>query len=101
MSVLSPASWQDIHLVVEPTDMRLGVDRLGGIVRGLGESIYSGDLFVFVSRRQMHLKILTHTTRGIIQVYKRLDKGRFIVPGRARGEEIIELSPAELHQMLG
>lgn len=80
--MLTTTAQQRIFLAVEPVDMRGGFDRLAGRVRTAGLDLYAGHLFVFVSRRRTHLKVLTWDGSGLVVLYKRLGKGRFVVPGR-------------------
>jgi transposase len=70
-----------ILLATEPVDMRKSIDGLMALVRnGWGEDVYSGHLFVFVSRRGERVKVLTFSRGGFILYYKRLETGRFRLP---------------------
>ncbi len=80
--MLSSSSKQRIYLAVEPVDMRGGFDRLAGRVRVAGLDLYGGHLFVFVSRRRTHLKVLTWDGSGLVVLYKRLGRGKFVLPRR-------------------
>lgn len=42
-----------IRLWSEPIDMRKGIDGLSMLARSSGEDVFSGHLFVFVSRRSV------------------------------------------------
>lgn len=66
-----------ILLFTSATDMRKGFDGLSALVMASGENLYSGHLFVFVSRRRDRAKILTFQKGGLVLWYKRLDRGRF------------------------
>lgn len=66
-----------ILLFSEPTDMRRGFDGLTAMVLSAGEDVYSGHLFVFVSRTRNRAKILTYQKGGFVLWYKRLERGRF------------------------
>lgn len=79
-----------IFVALEPVDMRLGAERLGGLVREkmLAEP-RSRALFVFVGKRGHTMKVLTWDGTGTIVIHKKLDAGRFELP-RAT-------SPGELH----
>lgn len=74
-----PASVR-ILLWRETVDLRRGFDGLAGLVAQAGEDVYSGHLYVFVSRRLNRVKVLTWQRGGFVLVYKRLDKGRFRLP---------------------
>jgi len=79
-----------IYVALEPVDMRLGAERLGGLVREkmLAEP-RSRALFVFVGKRGHTMKVLTWDGTGTIVIHKKLDAGRFELP-RAT-------TPGELH----
>lgn len=79
-----------IYVALEPVDMRLGAERLGGLVREkmLAEP-RSRALFVFVGKRGHTMKVLTWDGTGTIVIHKKLDAGRFELP-RAT-------APSELH----
>lgn len=64
-----------------PTDMRKGFDGLSGLVRNhLSQDPMTGDVFVFVSRARMHIKLLYWDGDGFALYYKRLERGRFDFP---------------------
>jgi transposase len=70
-----------ILLAAQPVDMRNSIDGLVAMVRtGWGENVYTGHLFVFVSRRRDRCKILSWDNGGFVVVYKRLEQGRFRLP---------------------
>jgi transposase len=87
-----------IRLFREAADMRKGVDGLCGLVVAAGEDIYSGALYVFMSRRRSRVKILTFSTGGFVVWYKRLERGRFRHP-RA-GEDDLLLDATQLTMLL-
>ena len=67
-----------ILLATQPVDMRNSIDGLMGLVRtGWGEEVFSGHVFVFVSRKGDKVKILTFSRGGFDLYYKRLETGRF------------------------
>jgi len=80
-----------IYVALEPVDMRLGAERLGGLVREkmLAEP-RSRALFVFVGKRGHTMKVLMWDGTGTIVIHKKLDAGRFELP-RAT-------APGELHE---
>lgn len=99
MLSLSPAV--RIYLASEPADMRKSIDGLGAIVRQeLGEDIYSGHLFVFVSRRGDRVKILTWSRGGFVVYYKRLEKGRFKLPSIPSNARQVEIDGTQLAMLL-
>jgi transposase len=70
-----------IYVATETIDMRLGFERLGGLVREwMGQEPRQRALFVFIGKRRLSLKILSWDGRGLLMLYKRLDDGTFEVP---------------------
>ena len=70
-----------IYVALEPVDMRLGYQRLGGIVRErMQAEPRSRALFVFVGKRGHTMKVLTWDGTGVIVIHKKLDAGRFELP---------------------
>ena len=60
-----------------PTDMRKGFDGLSTLVRQHQLDLFSGDFFVFISKKGDRIKILTWDRGGLAIWYKRLEKGTF------------------------
>ena len=77
-------AWSGVRRILahrEPVDMRKSFDGLIAIVRHvLGEDPLSGTLFVFVNRNW--------DRTGFCLFAKRLERGRFAIPGRAHTEEL-------------
>lgn len=94
-----PASTR-IHVASEPIDARQGFDALAGWVEASGLDVYSGHVFVFLSRRMTHLKALTWSRGGFLLLCKRLEKGRFRFPERAPGSRTVTIDATELTMML-
>jgi transposase len=89
-----------ILMSTEPTDMRKGPDGLCALVkRQFDESVFSGTLFVFLSRRRDRAKILWWSHGGFIVYYKRLEKSRFRRPDTDNDGRLV-LSPGELQALL-
>lgn len=82
----------------EPVDLRRGFDGLAALVRSAGEDVFSGHLYVFLSRRKNRVKVLTWQRGGFLVIYKRLDRGRFHL---SLGDEPrVSLDAAELALLL-
>jgi transposase len=82
-----------IYVALEPVDMRLGAERLGGMVRErMRAEPRSRALFAFVGKRGHSMKVLTWDGTGTIVIHKKLDAGRFELP-RATG-------PGEQHVLV-
>jgi transposase len=85
-----------IYVALEPVDMRLGAERLGGIVREkMRAEPRSRALFVFVGKRGQTMKVLTWDGTGTIVIHKKLDAGRFELPRpSAPDEQHLQISAA-------
>jgi len=81
-------------------DMRKGFDSLAALVRTSGLDVFSGHLFVFVSRRCDRVKVLSWQRGGFVLWYKRLEQGRFRRPKLAADATRIELEPDQLILLL-
>ena len=90
-----------IYLATSATDMRKGHDGLAALVKQqLGEDVYSGHLFVFISRKADRVKILSWDNGGFVMYYKRLEKGRFRRPKLAAEQKSVSLEPSQLSMLL-
>jgi transposase len=87
----------EIFVAVEPVDMRLGFERLGGLVRERmrREPRSKSALFVFFGKRRQTVKVLGWDGTGTVLWYKRLDAGLFEIPRAEReGEASVVVSEA-------
>jgi len=99
--MLTVPSAVKIVLATEPVDMRKSIDELMALVRSsFGEDVYSGHLFVFVSRRGDRVKILTFSCGGFILYYKRLEQGRFQLPQVPADASSVRLDATQLAMLL-
>lgn len=70
-----------IWLYSKPTDMRKSIDGLSIVVsEKLDQNPCGPDVFVFYNRGLDKLKILYWDKNGFCLWYKRLEKGRFLLP---------------------
>ncbi len=76
-----PASTR-VLLHLEAVDMRKGFDSLAAMVTREGYDVFSGDLYVFLSRRRNRVKILAWDDGGFLLWNKRLERGQFALPSR-------------------
>ena len=88
-----------VLLFTGETDLRKGYGGLAALVTAAGEKVYSGDLYVFVSRRRTHAKILLWQTGGLVVWQKRLDRGRFQIRLSGSGDRA-ELDVTQLTMLL-
>lgn len=88
-----------ILLFSQPTDMRKGFCGLSYLVEAANQDVYSGHLFVFVSKRRDRAKILTFQNGGFVLWYKLLEKGRFR-PLCPNDSSHVELDATELTMLL-
>ena len=77
---MNPTASQ-VWLVVEPLDMRAGIDGLSPRIQNtLGRSPCDGTAYAFRNRRQNRLKLLIWDGTGVWLCQRRLHKGHFIWP---------------------
>ncbi len=88
-----------ILLFTAATDMRKGFDGLAAVVMAAGEELYSGHLFVFVSARRNHAKILAFQKGGLVLWCKRLDRGKFRI-NLTDGGERADLDATQLAMLM-
>ena len=68
-----------IWLMVEPVDMRCGIDGLSLLVKQrLQQSPCSGSAFVFCNRAGNRIKVLLWDSTGVWLCQRRLHQGRFV-----------------------
>ena len=86
-----------IYLCTAVTDMRKGHDGLSALVQHHMElDVFSGHLFVFVSRLGNRVKILFWDNGGFVLLYKRLEKGKFRLPPLPQEQATIRLEATPL-----
>ena len=73
----------------QPVDLRKSIQGLVGVVKSvLGEDPLSGSVFVFLNRRGNYLKLVVWDRTGWCLVAKRLEHGKFRLPGAALTQEL-------------
>ncbi len=78
-------AWRD------PVDMRKSFDGLVAVVTNtLGEDPLSNSLFIFINRRGNYLKLVYWDRTGFCLFAKRLERGRFALPGTEKKQELNE-----------
>jgi transposase len=84
-----------------PIDMRKSIDGLKAIVEEeLQENVFTGDFFVFVSRRCDRVKILTWDNGGFVLLYKRLERGQFKLPHMDPSAMAVQMDATQLAMLL-
>jgi len=74
-----------------PVDMRKSFDGLVSVVKNtLAEDPLSGSLYVFINRRRSYLKLVYWDRTGFCLFAKRLEHGKFVLPGDAEKSELSE-----------
>jgi transposase len=92
--VISFGSQARVFVATEPVDFRRGVHGLVALVaEGLKGDPYSGDVFVFRSKRADRLKFLIFDGTGMILATKWLEEGRFTWPPIRAGT--MQLTPTQ------
>jgi transposase len=88
---------ESIWLVLEPVDMRCGIERLSTWVQHtLGARPCEGSAYVFRNRRSQLLKVLMWDATGVWLAQRRLHQGRFVWPASAAPSQArVVLTPAQ------
>lgn len=72
---------QRYFLFLGYADMRKGFDSLSGIVTNLmHQSVLTGDIFIFLNKRNNHVKLLHWEGDGFALYHKRLERGTYERP---------------------
>ena len=88
-----------VFVATQPIDFRKGVHGLVGlVVESLHGAPYSGDVFVFRSKRADRLKLLVFDGTGMILATKWLEGGKFTWPPIREGKMM--LSATQLAMLL-
>jgi len=85
-----------VYVALEPVDMRMGYERLSGLVREqMQTEPRARALFVFVGKRGFTMRVLTWDGTGVIMIHKKLDAGKFELPRATRaGDNHVVISDA-------
>ena len=96
-----PAGIQ-VYVVLEPVDMRLGFERLSGLVRErVGYDARSGALFLFFGKRRHTVRAIFGDSTGVCVYWKRLDMGVFKIPEpESPDATYVEIDEATLDALL-
>ncbi len=90
-----------VRFALEPVDFRKSIDGLAVAVgHALGRDPMCGEVFLFRNRTRTALKALYWTPNGFVLVYKRLERGRLLLPERAPGTGEMLLEPDILQGLL-
>ena len=88
-----------VFVATQPIDFRKGVHGLVALVaEGLGGAPYSGDVFVFRSKRSDRLKLLVFDGSGLVLATKWLEEGGFAWP--PVGEGTMRVTGAQLAMLI-
>ena len=70
-----------IQCIIEPVDMRRGIDGLSqSIQQSLGKSPCDGTVYAFANRPKTRLKLLAWDATGVWCCQRRLHRGSFVWP---------------------
>jgi transposase len=90
-----------IYLACAPVDLRKGFDGLMALVKQQWQKdVFSGHLFVFVSKKRERVKVLFWDRSGFVLYYKRLERGRFRLPKLSPDATAVELESSQLALLL-
>lgn len=95
--MLSFNASQRYYLSIGGIDMRKSYNGLSGVVRqSLGRDPMSGEVFIFMNRRRMIMKLLVWDRSGWVIWSKRLEVGTFELPRPPAEGQGLELRWEEL-----
>ena len=88
----------EIHLALEPQDLRKSFSGLVSLAGGIKPSgLEGGSLFAFTNKRRNRLKILYYDRTGVCILAKRLETGTFSWPKPAKSNATsMSLTPEAL-----
>jgi transposase len=88
-----------VWLAAGKTDMRKGFDGLSAVAQSvLHANPLSGHVFVFRGRMGDRVKVLWWDGQGMVLLYKRIEKARFVWPAAKDGK--VQITPAQLSSLL-
>ena len=89
------------YLYNAATDMRKSIDgRCGIVINELGKEPNDRDVFIFLNKRGTHIKLLLREADGFTLLYRRLHKGRFVMPFSDAATTALQMSATDLLSML-
>jgi transposase len=93
-----------VFLCQAAVDMRKSYDTLADLIRAsLGKDPFTGDVFMFLGRDRIRLKVLVWEGDGFWLCTKRLETARFVAPqewGRGDGAATLSLTGTQVAALL-
>jgi transposase len=90
-----------VWVAAEPVHMGKQHDGLVALItNAFGDTPFSGNLYVFISRRGDRAKVLWWERGGFVIYYKRLERGRFKLPTFPPNQSRMALDGAQLAMLL-
>ena len=88
-----------IYIAGMPVDMRKSINGLTvAVIENIEGKPQSGSLFVFYNKRVDKIKVLYWDRNGFCLWYKRLEKGKFLIPKTT--DKCLELTVRQLNWLL-
>ena len=95
--MIAPNRHVSVYVFSTPVDMRKSYDTLGAIVREhMMRNLLDGGVFLFVGKNRRRAKVLYWDGTGTCLFQKRLEKGRFAAPWKARRVDALVWTTSEL-----
>ena len=89
-----------IYVSADPIDARKSIDSLCAvIIDKFIDNPQCGNLFIFFNKSRDKVKIIWWDVNGFVLHYKRLEKGRFVLP-KLNTMDRLEISQTQLHGLL-
>lgn len=91
----------DYYLYPAPVDMRKSFYTLSGIVSSeMNRDVRSGEVYIFINRRQTIMKILHMEYAGLVIYHKKLESGCFKLPAFDENTQSLTIGWDELMMMV-
>ena len=83
------------------TDMRKGMNSLCGVIHDrMGYDVRLGDVFIFINRQRITMKLLHAEDGGLVLYIKRLEEGTFRLPEYDRQSKLYPMEWRDLVMMV-
>lgn len=83
----------------KPCSLVLGIDGLQELIKKEFRAKLNSTIWVFINRRQDRVKVLFYDLNGFTLIYKRLEKGKFLVE-ISEGSGFFEINEERLFKIL-
>lgn len=97
--MIFPQNALKIFLATAPVDFRKGMDGLAAhVVHNLGRDPFTGEVFLFRSKRADRLKLVVWDGTGLVLLHKRIEGRGFVWPSVQDG--VLQLSQTQFEALV-